>query len=107
MNINHTRSMVRAALNGELDGVATRRDPIFGVEVPTEVPGRPERGPRAARDVGGRRRVRRPGGEARPRCSPTTSRSYADGVPPSVREAGPLATDDGGPGLELAGPGEG
>jgi phosphoenolpyruvate carboxykinase (ATP) len=26
--------MVRAALNGKLDGIATRTDPTFGVEVP-------------------------------------------------------------------------
>ncbi|HEX6474788.1 MAG TPA: phosphoenolpyruvate carboxykinase (ATP), partial [Candidatus Limnocylindria bacterium] len=41
MNINHTRTMVRAALNGELDAVSYRRDPVFGVDVPTEVPGVP------------------------------------------------------------------
>ena len=33
--------MVRAALNGELADVPYERDPIFGVEVPTEVPGVP------------------------------------------------------------------
>ena len=38
MNIAHTRSMVRAALEGRLDGVPTRIDPIFGVEVPTACP---------------------------------------------------------------------
>ena len=38
MNIAHTRSMVRAALDGQLDGVPTRIDPIFGVEVPTACP---------------------------------------------------------------------
>jgi phosphoenolpyruvate carboxykinase (ATP) len=41
MNINHTRSMVRAALNGELDGVPTTVDPIFGVEVPASCPNVP------------------------------------------------------------------
>jgi phosphoenolpyruvate carboxykinase (ATP) len=38
MNINHTRSMVRAALEGRLDGIPTVTDPIFGVQVPTHVP---------------------------------------------------------------------
>jgi hypothetical protein len=33
--------------------------------------------------------------------------AYADGVPPSVGAAGPTVVDDGGPDLELAGPGEG
>ena len=38
MNIDHTRSMVRAALDGRLDGVPFVVDPIFGVEVPTHCP---------------------------------------------------------------------
>jgi phosphoenolpyruvate carboxykinase (ATP) len=38
MNIAHTRSMVRAALSGALDGVPTRTDPNFSVEVPTACP---------------------------------------------------------------------
>src|SRR5262245_7501328 len=41
MDIDHTRQMVRAALSGALDGIPTRRDPVFGVEVPVEVPGVP------------------------------------------------------------------
>ncbi len=41
MNINHTRSMVRAALSGALDGVPTVTDPFFGVAVPTACPGVP------------------------------------------------------------------
>ena len=38
MNIQWTRNMVRAALDGRLDGVPTVTDPIFGVEVPTACP---------------------------------------------------------------------
>jgi phosphoenolpyruvate carboxykinase (ATP) len=38
MNINHTRSMVRAALNGQLDEVEFVRDPIFELMVPTSCP---------------------------------------------------------------------
>ncbi len=41
MNIDHTRTMVRAALNGVLDEVPFTVDPVFGVEVPTAVPGVP------------------------------------------------------------------
>jgi phosphoenolpyruvate carboxykinase (ATP) len=41
MNINHTRSMVRAALSGALDSVPTRLDPTFGVAVPTSCPNVP------------------------------------------------------------------
>jgi phosphoenolpyruvate carboxykinase (ATP) len=39
MPIQATRTMLRKALDGELDGVVYREDPIFGFEVPVEVPG--------------------------------------------------------------------
>jgi phosphoenolpyruvate carboxykinase (ATP) len=42
MNITHTRQMVRAALNGALDSIETRQDPIFGVHVPLHVPDVPD-----------------------------------------------------------------
>ena len=38
MNIAHTRSMVRAALNGDLADVPTRIDPNFRLEVPISCP---------------------------------------------------------------------
>jgi phosphoenolpyruvate carboxykinase (ATP) len=38
MNINHTRSMVRAALGGALNDVPTVQDPIFDLAVPTACP---------------------------------------------------------------------
>jgi phosphoenolpyruvate carboxykinase (ATP) len=38
MNIQQTRDMVRAALDGALEGVPTITHPVFGVEVPTAVP---------------------------------------------------------------------
>jgi phosphoenolpyruvate carboxykinase (ATP) len=38
MKLGHTRAMVRAALSGELDDVATTTAPFFGLEIPTEVP---------------------------------------------------------------------
>jgi phosphoenolpyruvate carboxykinase (ATP) len=41
MAINHTRTIVNAALDGKLDNVATETDPIFGLEVPVECPGVP------------------------------------------------------------------
>jgi len=41
MKLAHTRAMVRAALDGTLDHVATRTHPVFGVAVPTAVPGVP------------------------------------------------------------------
>jgi phosphoenolpyruvate carboxykinase (ATP) len=39
MPIAATRALLRAALDGDLDGVEYRIDPIFGFEVPVEVPG--------------------------------------------------------------------
>jgi phosphoenolpyruvate carboxykinase (ATP) len=41
MVISQTRDMVHAALDGALEGVPTVTDPVFGVEVPTAVPGVP------------------------------------------------------------------
>ena len=38
MKLAYTRAMVRAALEGALDSVATEADPVFGLEIPTEVP---------------------------------------------------------------------
>jgi phosphoenolpyruvate carboxykinase (ATP) len=39
MPIGATRAMLSAALAGELDDVEFREDPVFGFEVPTDVPG--------------------------------------------------------------------
>ncbi|MEW8028409.1 MAG: phosphoenolpyruvate carboxykinase (ATP) [Candidatus Thiodiazotropha sp.] len=38
MQIPHTRAMVNAVLDGKLDDVPMRKDPIFRVEIPTQVP---------------------------------------------------------------------
>jgi phosphoenolpyruvate carboxykinase (ATP) len=42
MRLSHTRAMIEAALSGSLDAVPTRRDPVFGFDVPTAVPGVPD-----------------------------------------------------------------
>jgi phosphoenolpyruvate carboxykinase (ATP) len=39
MRLSHTRAMIRAALSGRLDRTPTRREPVFGLEVPQHVPG--------------------------------------------------------------------
>jgi phosphoenolpyruvate carboxykinase (ATP) len=88
MNIDHTRSMVRAALNGELDDVLMTIDPIFGVEVPSSCPDVPPEflQPRstwqdtAAYDLQARKLAR---------MFAENFAAYADGVPPAVRGAGP------------------
>jgi phosphoenolpyruvate carboxykinase (ATP) len=105
MNINHTRSMVRAALSGALDGVPTVTDPIFGLEVPTACPDVPA-------DVL-QPRATWADGDAYDRQAAALATmfvenfaAYADGVPESVRAAGPRVRADA-PHLKVAGPGEG
>jgi phosphoenolpyruvate carboxykinase (ATP) len=79
---------VRAALDGTLARVATRTDPIFGVEVPTSCPKVPARflDPRstwsdpAAYD----RQARQLAG-----MFADNFEEYADGVSESIRAAGP------------------
>ena len=41
MKLGHTRAMVHAVLNGKLDGIATRTDPVFGLAIPQSIPGVP------------------------------------------------------------------
>jgi phosphoenolpyruvate carboxykinase (ATP) len=41
MKLAHTRTIVSAALGGALESAAFRTDPVFGIEVPTAVPGVP------------------------------------------------------------------
>jgi len=42
MKLAHTRNMIRAILAGALDGVDTVRDPVFGLAVPSAIPGVPD-----------------------------------------------------------------
>jgi phosphoenolpyruvate carboxykinase (ATP) len=90
MNINHTRQMVRAALDGLLDGVPTRTDPVFRVEVPLAVPdvpaevldprstwADPEAYDRLAAELAG--------------MFEANFAAYADGVSAAIRNAGPRA----------------
>src|SRR5690606_20487092 len=41
MKLSYTRTMVRAAIKGELNNVPTEKEAIFGLEIPVEVPGVP------------------------------------------------------------------
>jgi phosphoenolpyruvate carboxykinase (ATP) len=41
INLEYTRAIVNAALAGDLDGVTTEADPIFGLAIPTEIKGVP------------------------------------------------------------------
>jgi phosphoenolpyruvate carboxykinase (ATP) len=105
MDITHTRNMVRAALNGELNHVPTVVDPIFRVAVPTSVPGVPNDvlQPRstwaepAAYD------------EAAAKIAHMFHENfaaYADGVSAAVRDAGPVDPENAGA-VEISAPGEG
>ncbi|NNE43192.1 MAG: phosphoenolpyruvate carboxykinase (ATP) [Gemmatimonadetes bacterium] len=42
MSIHHTRALITAALNGDLNNVEYREDPVFGFEVPCSCPGVPD-----------------------------------------------------------------
>ncbi|TWT08499.1 phosphoenolpyruvate carboxykinase (ATP) [Planococcus sp. CPCC 101016] len=41
MKLSYTRTMVRAAIKGELSNVPTEKEAIFGLEIPVQVPGVP------------------------------------------------------------------
>jgi phosphoenolpyruvate carboxykinase (ATP) len=90
MDIAHTRAMVRAAIDGSLDGVETRTDPNFGVEVPLHCPDVPD----AFLDP----RATWPDPDAYDRSAAKLSAmfrdnfaEFADGVDPAIAAAGPTA----------------
>ena len=105
MHIDHTRNMVRAALNGALRDVPTVRDPVFGLAVPTAVPGVPGEllVPRdtwsdpAAYDSAAKRIAH---------MFHENFAAYADGVSRAVRAAGPVDYEDAGE-VTVSAPGEG
>jgi phosphoenolpyruvate carboxykinase (ATP) len=88
MSIDHTRSMVRAALSGALDEVPTETDPFFGLAIPTSCPGVPSRllRPRETWDdpEAYDRQARQLGS-----MFVENFRSYAGDVPARVAAAGP------------------
>jgi phosphoenolpyruvate carboxykinase (ATP) len=88
MNIDHTRTMVRAALHGELADVPFVTDSVFGVEVPTVVPGVPSEvlQPRATWDDADA--YDRRAAELAAMFAANFA-TYADGVSADVRAAGP------------------
>ncbi|RME66048.1 MAG: phosphoenolpyruvate carboxykinase (ATP), partial [Caldilineae bacterium] len=90
MKLAHTRRMVHAALNGELENVETVIDPIFGLHVPTHVEGVPDEvlQPRntwadpAAYDAQAAKLAR---------MFVENFEQFADGVTPEIIAAGPRA----------------
>jgi phosphoenolpyruvate carboxykinase (ATP) len=90
MSLAHTRSMLRAALAGQLDAVAYAPDPIFGLHIPAAVPGVP------GEVLQPRGTWKDPGSyDAQAKKLAQLFRAnfakFADNVPASVRDAGPKA----------------
>jgi phosphoenolpyruvate carboxykinase (ATP) len=90
MNIAHTRSMVRAALDGRLAAVPTRTDPTFRFEVPLDCPDVPAsfldpRSTWADGDAYDRQ------AELLAAMFAKNFTAYAEGTSADVRDAGPLA----------------
>jgi phosphoenolpyruvate carboxykinase (ATP) len=88
MRIDHTRNMVRAALSGALARVPYETDPVFGVEVPTTVPGVPDEVLRP-RDTWPDPSAYDAKATELAGMFVTNFEKYADGVAEEVRAAGP------------------
>jgi phosphoenolpyruvate carboxykinase (ATP) len=88
MRIDHTRTMVRAALQGRLDDVEYELDRVFGVEVPLQVPGVPDEVLRP-RDTWPDPEAYDAKARELARMFAENFADYADGVSEEVRSAGP------------------
>ncbi|HXE84462.1 MAG TPA: phosphoenolpyruvate carboxykinase (ATP) [Gemmatimonadales bacterium] len=88
MSLKYTRAMIRAALSGQLDHVPTRREPVFGLEVPNHVPGVPD-------GVLDQRKTWKDAASYDAQAQKLTGlfrknfEQFADAVSPAVRQAGP------------------
>jgi phosphoenolpyruvate carboxykinase (ATP) len=105
MDINHTRNMVRAALNGDLDGVKTITDPVFGVQIPTAVPGVPSE-VLVPRDTWADPAAYDAAAATIARMFHDNFEAYASGVSAAVRDAGPVLIPGAAP-ARVSAPGEG
>ena len=106
MNIAHTRSMVRAALDGRLAHMHMRTDPTFGFEVPLRCPDVPA----SFLDPRSTWNDRDAYDQAAHRLAAmfvANFKAFEDGATDEIRAAGPIATDPAVAELELSGPGEG
>ncbi|HEY4227009.1 MAG TPA: phosphoenolpyruvate carboxykinase (ATP) [Candidatus Limnocylindrales bacterium] len=105
MDLTHTRNMVRAAIGGDLRDVPTVQDPVFGLAVPTAVPGVPS-------DVLNPRDTWSDPAEYDAAAATIAKmfhenfKAYAEGVSAAVRAAGPVLVAGGGA-ARLSAPGEG
>ena len=92
MDIGHTRAMVRAALNGQLEGVATVVDPHFGLAVPVSCPDVPAEFLQP-RNTWQDRDAYDHAAAKLARMFATNFEAYAQSVAPSIRAAGPRVDD--------------
>jgi phosphoenolpyruvate carboxykinase (ATP) len=90
MKLAHTRAMVRAALEGRLDGVETEAAPFFGVQVPRSVPDVPDT-VLNPRDTWRDRQAYDAQARKLAELFRENFEQFADQVPQAVREAGPSA----------------
>jgi phosphoenolpyruvate carboxykinase (ATP) len=88
MKIAYTWAMVKAALEGQLDGVAFDKDPAFGLDVPRECPGVPENvlNPRNTWDDPSAYGAK---AEDLVGLSKEHFKQFANDVPPEIAQAGP------------------
>ena len=87
MKIAHTRALVRAALDGRLSGVETRRDPFFGLHVPVACPDVPEDVLDPRRTWADKQAYDSTARELASRFE-ENFKQFADAVGPEVRDAG-------------------
>jgi phosphoenolpyruvate carboxykinase (ATP) len=90
IDIDATRAMIEAATSGALDGVATRRDPIFNLDVPMSCPGIDD----TVLDARGTWRDQEAYEDKARELARLFAKNFerfADSVPAEVREAGPVS----------------
>ncbi|WP_038048718.1 phosphoenolpyruvate carboxykinase (ATP) [Thermus caliditerrae] len=83
-----TRALLQAALSGALEGVPYRQDPVFGFEVPLEVPGVPKE-LLDPRETWSDKEAYDRQAQKLARLFQENFQKYADGVEEAVRRAGP------------------
>jgi len=88
MSLKHTRAMVTAVMNGDLDDVATHQDPVFGLHIPETVPGVPE-GVLNPRDTWTDKDAYDTAAAKLAGMFKENFTKFADGVSEGVRNAGP------------------
>jgi len=88
ISIHHTRALLKAALNGNLDDVNYTKDPIFGFEVPLECPDVPAEILSPSSSWGDKKEYDKRYRDLAMRFRENFAK-FADNTPPEVVEAGP------------------